>query len=128
MQDIVELYKSFNRFKDNTDEELRLHILPSLILKQYQKHYEGNDLIGFTNWAFVSDKVKNKFIQTGMLEKEDWKSGYNLIFYDFVALKNVKKIFDWCIDKANKFIGLNKEFIWLRIDNNKIKRIVKRNR
>jgi len=128
MQDIVELYKQFERFDKNTDQELRLHIFPSLNLKQYKKHYDGNELIGFTNWAFVSDNVLHEFKKTGRLENKDWNSGSNLLFVDFVATKNIRQIFKWCIEQASKFVGLKEEFTWTRIENDKVKRIIKRKR
>ncbi len=38
MQVVIELYKKFDRYKDNTYEELYQHILPSFQLEQYKIH------------------------------------------------------------------------------------------
>lgn len=128
MQDIVELYKSYEPYKNYSNEEIRLHILPSLNLRQYKKHYENNELVGFTNWAYLSDNALSKFKKTADFNNDEWNSGVNLVFVDFVAKKNVRKIFKWCIEQASKFKGLKENFTWLRIENNKPKRIITRKR
>ena len=123
MQEIIELYKNFYPYNNHSDETLRLHIFPSMNLSQYKKHYDGNELIGFTNWAYLSDSALSKFKKTADIDNKDWKSGTNLVFVDFVAKKNVRNIFKWCINEASKFKGLKEYFTWIRVENNKTKRI-----
>jgi len=128
MQDIIKLYRNFKKYDQYSDIEIRLDLFPSMNLSQFKKHYENDTLIGFTNWAYVSDSVLNNFKKTGILRKEDWKSGINLLFVDFVAIKNVRKIFKWCINEAKQFKGLKEYFLWARIKDNKIHKFIKRKR
>lgn len=128
MQDIISLYRNYNHYNHLTDEDLETYLQPSINLNQYKKHYKDNKLIGFTNWAFLSDSNLNKFKKTGIIELEDWNSGNNLVFVFLIALENVRNIFYWCINKAKEFINLNQNFTWLRIQNDKVKRIIIRQR
>lgn len=126
MQDIISLYRNYNHYNHLTDEDLEIYLQPSIKLNQYKKHYKDNKLIGFTNWAFLSDSNLDKFKRTGIIELEDWNSGNNLVFVFLIALENVRNIFYWCINKAKEFINLNQNFTWLRIENDKVKRIITR--
>jgi hemolysin-activating ACP:hemolysin acyltransferase len=128
MQDIISLYRNYNHYNHLTDEDLETYLQPSINLNQYKKHYKDNKLIGFTNWAFLSDSNLDKFKRTGIIELEDWNSGNNLVFVFLIALENVRNIFYWCINKAKEFINLNQNFTWLRIQNDKVKRIIIRQR
>ena len=128
MQDIISLYRNYNHYNHLTDEDLQTYLQPSINLNQYKKHYKDNKLIGFTNWAFLSDSNLDKFNRTGIIELEDWNSGNNLVFVFLIALENVRNIFYWCINKAKQFINLNQNFTWLRIENDKVKRIIIRQR
>ena len=128
MQDIISLYRNYNHYNHLTDEDLQTYLQPSINLNQYKKHYKDNKLIGFTNWAFLSDSNLDKFKKTGIIELEEWNSGNNLVFVFLIALENVRNIFYWCINKAKQFINLNQNFTWLRIENDKVKRIIIRQR
>jgi hemolysin-activating ACP:hemolysin acyltransferase len=128
MQDIISLYRNYKHYNHLTDEDLETYLQPSINLNQYKKHYKDNKLIGFTNWAFLSDSNLDKFKRTGIIELEDWNSGNNLVFVFLIALENVRNIFYWCINKAKQFINLNQNFTWLRIENDKVKRIIIRQR
>ena len=128
MQDIISLYRNYNHYNHLTDEDLQTYLQPSINLNQYKKHYKDNKLIGFTNWAFLSDSNLDKFKRTGIIELEEWNSGNNLVFVFLIALENVRNIFYWCINKAKQFINLNQNFTWLRIENDKVKRIIIRQR
>ena len=128
MKDIIELYRNYNHYNHLRDIDLKKYLEPSINLNQYKKHYKDNKLIGFTNWAFLSDSNLDKFKRTGLIELEDWNSGNNLVFVFLIALENVRNIFYWCINKAKQFINLNQNFTWLRIENDKVKRIITRQR
>ena len=128
MQDIISLYRNYNHYNHLTDKDLETYLAPSINLNQYKKHYKDNKLIGFTNWAFLSDSNLEKFKKTGIIELSEWNSGNNLVFVFLIALENVRNIFYWCINKAKKFIYLNKNFTWLRIENDKVRKIITRQR
>ena len=126
MQDIIELYRKFDMYKDYNDAELRLHLFPCLNLDQNRKHYVDGKLVGFTNWAFLSDKAQARFKQTGLIEKSDWKSGNHLWHIDTVAESNLEDIISWTNHYFTNKFGINKKINWLRIKNNQIVRKVTR--
>jgi hemolysin-activating ACP:hemolysin acyltransferase len=122
MQMIISLYKKFDKYKDFSREDLYYHILPSVKLKQYKIHYDGDMVIGFTNWAFLNKDVEKKFINTGDLKDQDWNSGNELWHIDTICVKNLNKIMSWTKQYFTKKLGINKPINWLRISKNKVLR------
>lgn len=62
------------------------NIIPALQLNQFRIYKIGNKPIGFVSWAYLSDDIENKFTSEPIfLELEDWHSGDNLFFMDFMA-------------------------------------------
>ena len=126
MQEILDLYRKFKRYNQFNDNELRLYLFPSLNLDQYKKHYVGDKLVAFTNWAFLSDKAYAKFKKTGMISKQDWRSGNHLCWNDVIGESKVDEVVAWTRDLfVNKF-GVGRQVSWLRIKNNEIIRKVTR--
>ncbi len=109
------MYKRFDRYKDLTREDLYYHILPSFKLNQYKIHKDKNDMIAFTNWAYLDKDVEKKFIQTGDLEDNSWNSGNELWHIDTVCVKNIRKVMAWTKQHFTKVLGLNQPINWLRI-------------
>ena len=127
MQEVIRLYQKFSRYDKNTPEEIYHHILPSFKLKQYKIHTEEGEVIAFTNWAFLNEKVEKYYIKTGMLNSSDWKSGDKLWHFDTVCVKNLKKVMDWTKNYFTKKFGIGYPIHWLRIsDDDKIYRRSKR--
>jgi len=121
--EVINLYKQFNRYKENTYEEIYNHILPS-INHNYYKIFKNDKIYGFANWAFVNENTQNKFIQTGVID--NWNCGDIMLHIDFIATKNVKQIMNWLKDNCAKFLGLNKTIYWVRLsDDNKVRKIMK---
>jgi hemolysin-activating ACP:hemolysin acyltransferase len=123
--EIIELYRKFSRYDSYTDKELAKSIIPSLSLSQYKIFKDNKNLkvYGFVNWAFMNKENKKSFLSTGIIDNLDWNTGNNLIFIDLIGTKNIKQIFDWSINKASSFNNIEKEFNWIRVNNNKVKRI-----
>ena len=124
--EIIELYRKFSRYDSYTDKELAKSIIPSLSLSQYKIFKDNKNLkvYGFVNWAFMNKENKETFLSTGIIDNFDWNTGNNLIFIDLIGTKNIKQIFDWSINKASSFNNIEKEFNWIRVNNNnKVKRI-----
>ena len=124
MQDIISLYRNYAKYDKLHDLDLQHHIKPSIFLNQYKKHYHNDKLVGFTNWAYLSDYAFNHFKQTAKIKYTEWNSGTNLVFVEFIATKNVRNIFKWCINMASKFKGIKENFTWLRVEDNQIKRMI----
>jgi hemolysin-activating ACP:hemolysin acyltransferase len=117
---ILSLYRKFNRYNKHTDKELLFYILPSYELNQYKIHKQGEEVIAFTNWAFLSNDAQNRFISTTFLNPNDWKSGDNVWHIDTVCVKNLKKVMYWTKEHFRKILKVNQPLNWLRIDDNGI--------
>ena len=123
MEEIINLYKSFERYKNNTHEELYQHIEQSVNLNQY-KIFKDEKIYGFVNWAFVDQKTEDKFLQTGIID--NFKCGDIMLHIDFIAKKNVKQIMSWLKNNSAKTLGLNKTIHWARLNNkDKVRKIMK---
>ena len=126
MQVVINFYKKFDRYKDNTDEEIYQHILPSFQLKQYKIHKDGENVIAFTNWAFLNKEAQNRYVKTAKLNQEDWNSGDRLWHIDTLCMGNILKVHRWTKEYFTKLLGVNKAINWLRVSSdNKIKRQTK---
>ena len=78
MTDILDLFRKFTRYSHFTDKELIRYLTPSSKNNQYKKHYQDNNLIGFTNWALLSNEEEKKILNNQPLENEEWNSGNNI--------------------------------------------------
>ena len=121
MRDIISLFRKFNNYSNYSDFELSNYLSPSIKLNQYKKHYNKNNLIGFTNWALLSEKAENKILSSQPFTHEDWNSGNNLWHIETVSLTNVKKIISWTKNNLASKYGVNRLVKWVRVNNNKIR-------
>jgi len=114
---IISLYKRFDRYKRFTDTSLLFHILPSYQLKQYKLHKQGDEVIAFTNWAFLSDEAEKRFLSTTFLKPNDWNSGNNVWHMDTICVKNIRKVMSWTKEHFRKILKVNQPLNWVRISN-----------
>lgn len=123
--EVIELYRKFSKYDSYTDKELSKSIIPSLSLSQYKifKDKKNLKVYGFVSWAFMNKQNKESFLSTGIIDSLDWNTGNNLVFIDLIGTKNIKQIFNWSVNKASTFDNIEKEFNWIRVNNNKVKRI-----
>ena len=126
MQDIISLYRSYSKFDVCINDDLISYLSPSIFLNQYKKHYYKNELIGFTNWALLSNDAHNKFKKTGLINNEDWNSGNHLWHIETICKSNLNQIMKWTKSFLTKHFGIGKQINWLRIKDDKIIRVVKR--
>ena len=126
MTDILNLLRQFHRYSAYTDLELIRYLAPSIKFNQYKKHYNNNNLIGFTNWALLSNDAHNKFKKTGLINNEDWNSGNHLWHIETICKSNLNQIMKWTKSFLTKQFGIGKQINWLRIKDDKIIRVVKR--
>tara|TARA_R110000737_G_C14345057_1_gene444035 strand:- start:88 stop:525 length:438 start_codon:yes stop_codon:yes gene_type:complete len=120
MQSAISLYKKFDKYNEYSREDIYYHLLPSFKLKQYKIHKDGDMIIGFTNWAFLSKDAEKKFTNTGFIEDKDWNSGNQLWHVDTICVKQLNKIMSWTKQYFTKKLGINKPINWLRVSDNKI--------
>ena len=113
---IVHLYRQFPKYDKFTYQQLTEMITPSLNLDQYQIHRIGNEDVGFTNWAFLSDNVEQRFKLIGKLKPNEWNCGDNIWVMQVVAQSNVKEIMKWVKDYFRDKIEVNESVKWIRAD------------
>ena len=120
---IVKFYKTFDKYKHNTDEQLSVHIQPSVELGQYKVDKKNNKIVSFTNWAFMNEKHEEHFKKTGQMLFNFWNSGDRCWVIDSITKENnFKNVWSW---SKKYFSGeLHLKYIkWLRIGNDyKIKK------
>jgi hemolysin-activating ACP:hemolysin acyltransferase len=117
---IISVYRHFEKYNTYKYEQLINMILPSYNLGQYQIHRDKNEVIGFTNWAFLNDIVEHRFKATGILKANQWNCGDNLWHIETLAKRNLKEIMAWTKNHFTSLYGYDKPIKWLRIKDNKI--------
>ena len=128
--EVIKLYRKFSKYNSYTDREIATAIIPSLSLNQY-KIFEDDygDVYAFTNWAFLSKQVEEKFLKTGVLENVDWQSGNICWHIETVNTtpNKIKEIYKYTAKRLAKDIGEDKYCNWIRVNNlgTKIKRVNK---
>jgi hemolysin-activating ACP:hemolysin acyltransferase len=116
MQDVINLFKKFDRYKDKRDSQLQYYLEPSIKLNQFKKFYDNNELVGFVNWAYVHDIVEKRFKQTGKIKPSEWKSGNNIWLIEIVSVKNTFKMMRWVYHYFRKQLKVDSSINWLRVD------------
>ena len=118
--DAIRLYKEQTIWKNKTDKELAMYIIPSVALNQYHIfRYENTGVAyAFTNWAFLNDDVEKRFKQTGILERFDWNSGKNLWHIDTINNHwgKIKEIYQWTAKHLSTLVNDDEYVHWLRLN------------
>ena len=124
---VIKLYHTFNKYKKNTYPELYYHILPSINLNQYKIFKDEQGIYGFVNWAYLSKEVKESYIKTSKIYKNEWKSGDQLWLYDIVIIRKSKEVMSWVYNYFKKLLKTNESISWLRLDkNDKVYRVARK--
>jgi cytolysin-activating lysine-acyltransferase len=113
---IIHLYRQFPKYDKFTYKQLTEMITPSVNLDQYQIHRVGNQDVGFTNWAYLSDNVEQRFKLIGKLKPNEWNCGDNIWVMQVVAKSNAKEIMKWVKDYFRDKIEVNESVKWIRAD------------
>jgi hemolysin-activating ACP:hemolysin acyltransferase len=116
MEEVINLFKKFDRYKNKHDSQLQYYLEPSIKLNQYKKFYDNNELVGFVNWAYIHDIVEKRFKQTGKIKSSEWKSGNNLWLIEIVSIKNTFKMMRWVYHYFRKQLKVDHSINWLRVD------------
>ena len=114
---IIHLYRQFPKYDKLTYKQLTEMITPSLNLDQYQIHRIGNEDVGFTNWAYLSDNVEQRFKLIGRLKPNEWNCGDNIWVMQVIAKSHVKEIMKWVKDYFRDKIEVNESVKWIRANN-----------
>ena len=113
---IIHLYRQFKQYDKFTYKELTKMITPSINLDQYQIHRVGNQDVGFTNWAFLSDTVEERFKLSLRLKDNEWNCGDNIWVMQILAKSHAKEIMRWVKDYFRDKIEVNQSVKWIRAD------------
>ena len=123
IDEVINFYKTFNRYKNNTYQELYNYLIQPYELRQF-KIFKDKKIYGFVNWAFVNQLTQDNFLTKGRIN--NWNCGNIITHIDLLAKKNVKEIYKWSRKNLEKK-SINKTTQWLRLTkNNKIRTIVKK--
>ena len=104
LNDVITLYKKFDKYSAYTREELFYDLLPSFQLMQYKTIKEDNKVIGFANWALLNKAAEEKYKQTASLDHGDWQTGVRVWLIDIVSTKDTKKLMKWIINYFKKLL------------------------
>ena len=115
LKTILSLYRQFDRYNKYTDKELLFYILPSYELNQYKIHKQGDEVIAFTNWAYLNKETEDRFTRTGIIKQKDWKSGDRPWHIDTICIGDIKKVMDWTKKYFKEKLGVGKTISWLRV-------------
>ena len=65
IKDAIKLYKQQKLWRNNTEKEIVLNLIPSIALNQYHifRYKNTGVAYAFTNWALLNDEVENNFKQ-----------------------------------------------------------------
>lgn len=127
LNDVISLYKKFDRYKNNTREELFYHLLPSFKVNQYKTIKEDNKVVAFANWALLNKAAEDEYIKTGDFADDQWQSGFRAWVVDVVSENNGSKMANWLRNFFKKFLIKGEKLRWMRSDNKfKIYRLGKR--
>ena len=114
----IHLFRQFPKYDKLSYEFLVKMVTPSINLDQYQIHRIGNQDVGFTNWAFLSDNVEQRFLFTKKLKDNEWKCGNNIWVMNVLAKSNCLQIMKWVKNYFRDMIEVNESVKWVREDNN----------
>jgi len=125
MQSIINFYKSFDRYNCFTDKIIYDENKDCIKYNQYKVFKDDKGIYGFVNWTFLDQKNLNYFFKTGIVE--NFNSGNIFVHLDFLAKRNIKEIYKWSLKNITKYIGLNKNTQWIRLNkDNGVRNIVKK--
>ncbi len=117
---IVHLFRQFSRYDKLTYADIVKKITPSLNLDQYQIHRVNGQDVGFTNWAYLSDTVEERFKLTGKLKSNEWNSGDNIWHIETVAKSHLREIMSWTKEYFRNKLNVDQPIKWLRVKDNNI--------
>jgi hemolysin-activating ACP:hemolysin acyltransferase len=116
MHDVISLYLKFDRYKRYSRVQIYSHLLPCFILNQYKIHKDNdNNMIAFTNWAYLDKETEDRFTRTGIIKQKDWKSGDRTWHIDTLCIGDIKKVMAWTKKYFKEKLGVGKTISWLRI-------------
>ena len=123
--EIIKFYRQFDRYDHVTYEELYNQISPCVRLDQYRLFKNRGRVVGFTNWAFVNDRVLDRFMEKGQLGTQDWNSGFKMLWLELISQDHMDTMMSWMKDYSVNLLGENVRIYWVRSQQDKIMKKMK---
>ena len=123
--EIIKFYRQFDRYEHVTYEELYQQISPCVRLDQYRLFRNQGRIVGFTNWAFVNDRVLDRFMEKGQLGTQDWQSGFKMLWLELISQDHMDTMMAWMKDYSVNLLGENVRIYWVRSQQDKIMKKMK---
>ena len=123
--EIIKFYRQFDRYEHVTYEELYQQISPCVRLDQYRLFRNRGRVVGFTNWAFVNDRVLDRFMDKGQLGTQDWNSGFKMLWLELISRDHMDTMMAWMKDYSVNLLGENVRIYWVRSQQDKIMKKMK---
>jgi len=123
--EIIKFYRQFDRYEHVTYEELYQQISPCVRLDQYRLFRNRGRIVGFTNWAFVNDRVLDRFMEKGQLGTQDWQSGFKMLWLELISRDHMDTMMAWMKDYSVNLLGENVRIYWVRSQQDKIMKKMK---
>jgi hemolysin-activating ACP:hemolysin acyltransferase len=123
--EIIKFYRQFDRYEHVTYEELYQQISPCVRLDQYRLFRNQGRIVGFTNWAFVNDRVLDRFMEKGQLGTQDWQSGFKMLWLELISRDHMDTMMAWMKDYSVNLLGENVRIYWVRSQQDKIMKKMK---
>jgi hemolysin-activating ACP:hemolysin acyltransferase len=123
--EIIKFYRQFDRYDQVTYEELYQQISPCVRLDQYRLFRNRGRIVGFTNWAFVNDRVLDRFMEKGQLGTQDWQSGFKMLWLELISQDHMDTMMAWMKDYSVNLLGENVRIYWVRSQQDKIMKKMK---
>ncbi len=115
--EVVDLYKRFDKYKIHTREQILCHINKSFDLKQYKIQRNNDVIVSFTNWAFMNEKHEEHYKKTGQMLFNFWDSGDRCWIIDSIVHDdNFDGVYSWAKEYFGKELNVN-SVSWLRMKN-----------
>lgn len=115
IEEIIDLYQFFDRYKNNSRSQLKAHIEPSIELNQYKTHEQENKLVAFTNWAYMSDAHQEYYMRTGLMLPSFWNSGANVWHIDTICNGKLLDVHRWTKQHFEDVLKEGDTVSWLRV-------------
>ena len=113
--EVVDLYKRFDKYKIHTKEQILCHISKSFDLNQYKIQRNNNVIVSFTNWAFMNEKHEEHYKKTGQMLFNFWNSGDRCWIIDSIVHDdNFDGVYSWAKEYFGKELNVN-SVSWLRM-------------
>ena len=124
---IINLYRMFPKYQNNSYYELYYHIIPSIQLNQFKIFEDEDGVYGFVNWAYLNKSTEQTYQQYSKIYKNEWNNGSNLWLYDIIISRKTKEVMSWVYNYFKKKLKTNESINWLRLDSkDKVYRVSKK--